>query len=73
VGEYRALVARAVERLDAGSVGVVTEIAELPDLVRGYEQIKLAGVERMRARAGELSARLESRRPLPVVEPGRNA
>jgi indolepyruvate ferredoxin oxidoreductase len=60
VGEYRALVARAVERLDADSVGLVAEIAELPDLVRGYEQIKLDNIERMRRRAGELSARLES-------------
>jgi indolepyruvate ferredoxin oxidoreductase len=60
VGEYRALMARSLERLDAGSVAVVAEIAELPDLVRGYEQIKLAGVERMRRRAAELSARLES-------------
>ncbi|HEY2438803.1 MAG TPA: indolepyruvate ferredoxin oxidoreductase family protein, partial [Solirubrobacteraceae bacterium] len=63
VGEYRALVARAVERLDAGSVEVVAEIAELPDLVRGYEQIKLDGVERMRLRAAELSERLEKPAP----------
>jgi indolepyruvate ferredoxin oxidoreductase len=58
--EYRALVTRALERLDAETAPLVTEIAELPDLVRGYEEIKLANVERFRERAGELSARLES-------------
>jgi len=52
---------RAVERLDAGSVEVVAEIAELPDLVRGYEQIKLDGMEQMRRRAAELTAQLEGR------------
>jgi indolepyruvate ferredoxin oxidoreductase len=35
------------------------EIAELPELVRGYEAIKLAGVERFRARANELLAQLD--------------
>jgi indolepyruvate ferredoxin oxidoreductase len=29
-------------------------VAELPDMVRGYEDIKLANVERFRARAAEL-------------------
>jgi indolepyruvate ferredoxin oxidoreductase len=33
-------------------------VAELPELVRGYEEIKLAGVERFRARAAQLSAQL---------------
>ena len=35
------------------------EIAELPELVRGYEEIKLAGVERFRARGSELLAQLD--------------
>jgi indolepyruvate ferredoxin oxidoreductase len=37
----------------------VIAVAELPQLVRGYEEIKLAGVERFRAGADELLARLE--------------
>ena len=41
-GEYRALVARALERLTPVTHGMVAEIAELPDVVRGYEDIKLA-------------------------------
>ncbi len=33
-------------------------VAELPELVRGYEHIKLAGVERFRARAAALEEEL---------------
>jgi indolepyruvate ferredoxin oxidoreductase len=58
VGEYRALVRHAVARLDPGTADLVEEIAGLPDLVRGYEEIKMAGVARFRERAAELTARL---------------
>ena len=63
IGEYRTLVTRALDRLDEASVDTVVEVAELPDLVRGYEQIKLDGMERMRRRAHELAGRLEERKP----------
>ncbi|HEX6618109.1 MAG TPA: indolepyruvate ferredoxin oxidoreductase family protein, partial [Solirubrobacteraceae bacterium] len=59
-GEYRALVERSLERLTPVTHAKVAEIAELPDLVRGYEDIKLRNVERFRARAGELEAELAS-------------
>jgi indolepyruvate ferredoxin oxidoreductase len=59
VEEYPAIVARALDRLDASTAGLVAEVAELPDVVRGYEEIKLANVERMHARADALLARLE--------------
>ena len=59
-GEYLALVERALARCSPATLELALEIAELPELVRGYEQIKLAGVERFRARGAELSARLES-------------
>jgi indolepyruvate ferredoxin oxidoreductase len=65
VGEYRALVAHALEHLDADNADLVAEVAGLPDLVRGYEQIKLDAIERMRRRAAELSARLRGA----VVQP----
>ena len=39
------------------------ELCELPDMVRGYEQIKLDNVARFRARAAELLARLEQAEP----------
>ncbi|MDO8187558.1 indolepyruvate ferredoxin oxidoreductase family protein [Conexibacter sp. JD483] len=58
--EYEALVRRALARLDAGNVALVAEVAALPELVRGYEQVKLRNVERFRTRAAELLARLEA-------------
>jgi indolepyruvate ferredoxin oxidoreductase len=58
IGEYRDLVAGALEHLDAASVDRVVEIAELPDVVRGYEDVKLAGVAEFRERAARLLQRL---------------
>jgi indolepyruvate ferredoxin oxidoreductase len=58
-GEYMALVDRALASLSPATLDTAVEIAELPELVRGYEQIKLAGVERFRARGAELLERLE--------------
>jgi indolepyruvate ferredoxin oxidoreductase len=60
IGEYQSLVATALSRLNASTAATVLEIAELPELVRGYEDIKLAGVKRMRARAAELLAALDA-------------
>jgi indolepyruvate ferredoxin oxidoreductase len=56
--EYRALMARALERLTPVTHATVAEIAELPDVVRGYEEIKLANVEKFRVAAAELEAQL---------------
>jgi indolepyruvate ferredoxin oxidoreductase len=67
VPEYQALVAAALQRLDAGTAELVVAVAELPDLVRGYEQIKLAGVARMRRRAEELDAQLNERALAPAA------
>jgi indolepyruvate ferredoxin oxidoreductase len=44
-GEYRRLVDRALAHLTAQTRGEVLAIAELPDGIRGYEQIKLRNVE----------------------------
>jgi indolepyruvate ferredoxin oxidoreductase len=60
IAEYRTLVADALDRLDPANAPLVAEIADLPDLIRGYEQIKLAGVDRFRTRAQELADRLEA-------------
>jgi indolepyruvate ferredoxin oxidoreductase len=57
-GEYTSHVEAALARLDERTAPLVLEIAQLPDLVRGYEQIKLAGVVRFRERAAELEAAL---------------
>jgi indolepyruvate ferredoxin oxidoreductase len=57
VGEYRALMASAMARLTPQTHAEVAEVAELPELVRGYEEIKLGNVERFRL---EASRRLEA-------------
>ena len=46
--EYRELVDRTITALDAAGYDRAVEIASLPELVRGYEHIKLAGVQRYR-------------------------
>ncbi|MBI5106250.1 MAG: 2-oxoacid:acceptor oxidoreductase family protein, partial [Solirubrobacterales bacterium] len=72
-GEYRELVDRALARLTPATHGTVARIAGLPDVVRGYEDIKLANVERFRSEAAQLEAELaEGARSggftLPVVQ-----
>lgn len=59
VGEYRGLVRRALDRLTPATAAVVAEIAALPDMIRGYEDIKLARVAEFRDRAAALLARLD--------------
>jgi indolepyruvate ferredoxin oxidoreductase len=58
VKEYRGVIDDIARRLDATSLPLAVEIAELPDLVRGYEHIKLAGVEEYHRRLDELQSRL---------------
>jgi indolepyruvate ferredoxin oxidoreductase len=58
-GQYTGFVDRALESLSVDTLAVALEVAELPDLIRGYEQIKLDGVERFRARAVELLDQLD--------------
>jgi indolepyruvate ferredoxin oxidoreductase len=54
VGEYEQLVRDALGRLTPALHETVAELAELPDVIRGYEDIKLRNIERFRARADEL-------------------
>ncbi len=58
--EYLGLVERAIARLRTDTLPTAVEIAQLPDHVRGYEEIKLRGVERMRTAAEELLGELAS-------------
>ena len=48
VGEYRGLIEKALVGLDAASHARAVKLASLPDLIRGYEEIKLANVRRFR-------------------------
>ncbi len=65
-GEYRALVADALTHLRPETAGTVAEVAALPDLIRGYEEIKLRSVERFRARATALMAELSAPAEVPA-------
>jgi indolepyruvate ferredoxin oxidoreductase len=47
-GEYRAAMGAALPRLSAGTLPALVALAELPDMVRGYEDVKLANVARFR-------------------------
>jgi indolepyruvate ferredoxin oxidoreductase len=54
VGEYRAMVERALEGLGPETHERAVKIARLPDLVRGYEDVKLRSVDRFREAARAL-------------------
>src|SRR5262249_23417576 len=59
-GEYRAAVEQALAGMpgDEPAPALVTELAGLPDMVRGYEEIKLGNVAHYRARQAEILASL---------------
>ncbi|MBS1864222.1 MAG: indolepyruvate ferredoxin oxidoreductase family protein [Actinobacteria bacterium] len=48
ISEYREAIAGLLGALSASNLGAAVELAELPDMVRGYEEVKLANVERYR-------------------------
>jgi indolepyruvate ferredoxin oxidoreductase len=52
--EYRAMVLRLAAGLTPETYGTAVAAAEAAELVRGYEEVKLAGVARYRARLAEL-------------------
>ncbi|MEU0073819.1 indolepyruvate ferredoxin oxidoreductase family protein [Streptomyces sp. NPDC006332] len=58
IAEYREAVSRAV-RIAPGHP-LVHELAGLPDMVRGYEEIKLGNVARYRGRQAEILTALEA-------------
>ncbi len=55
-GEYRSVMEDALAALSPETYGRAVELACLPDIIRGYEEIKLASVEKYRARVSELTA-----------------
>jgi indolepyruvate ferredoxin oxidoreductase len=64
---YRAVVERALEHPGADYATLV-ELCDLPDMIRGYEDIKLANVERFHARAAELLELVESAPALNILQ-----
>lgn len=63
VSQYVAVVGRLAEVVDEENFPTVLSIVSLPDVVRGYEEVKMASVERYRARLEELLEELSA--PLP--------
>ena len=51
IGEYQDLVHEALDSLTPETAARAAQIAELPDLVRGYEEIKLRGIDAFRREA----------------------
>jgi indolepyruvate ferredoxin oxidoreductase len=58
IAEYEGLVDHALVHLDPSTHATVAEITGLPDMVRGYEHVKLGNVERFRAEAARLTREL---------------
>jgi indolepyruvate ferredoxin oxidoreductase len=64
LAEYRDVITRLADGLTAGNHARAVEIAGLPDLVRGYEDVKLRTVAAYRARMAELLAEFTAGAPL---------
>ena len=58
---YRDLLHRAIDRLDAASAPLVVEAANLPDAIRGYEDVKERTVATAKTRAKQVLAELDER------------
>jgi len=58
-GEYRDAIDQVLRHLDRASLVRAVAIAELPDLVRGYEDLKLRRVAQFRSRLAREVAELE--------------
>ena len=69
INEYEQLLDEIVERLSAENHPVAVALAGLPDMVRGYDEVKLANVQRYRAEINQLRARLNDgrRSSLPIM------
>jgi len=63
VDDYRQMVATALTHLGPDTADRVAEVAGLPDMVRGYEDVKAATIARFRDRADTLLADLAGRPP----------
>jgi indolepyruvate ferredoxin oxidoreductase len=57
--EYRDVIERLAPKVTAANAGKATELATLPDLVRGYEAIKLGNVEHYRSELARLRSQLD--------------
>jgi indolepyruvate ferredoxin oxidoreductase len=67
VGEYEALVDEALTLLTPDTHDTAVELLELPDLIRGYEDIKLRNIALYRKRAEAILGPLRAGKPAPRI------
>jgi indolepyruvate ferredoxin oxidoreductase len=67
IGEYEGLVNEALTLLTPETHDTAVELLELPDLIRGYEDIKLRNVTLYRKRAEAIRKRLRAGKPAPQI------
>jgi indolepyruvate ferredoxin oxidoreductase len=65
IREYRDLVLGASATLTKDNLASAVSLADLADLIRGYDEVKMKNIEMFRQRRDELL----TRRPSPNVEP----
>jgi indolepyruvate ferredoxin oxidoreductase len=70
IDEYLGTVDELLAGLTDGNHALAVEIAELPDLVRGYEDVKLASVETYRQRTADALRRLREQSELRELSTG---
>jgi len=68
ITDYSALIERTSTKLDRNSLERAVEMASAPDLIRGFDHVKLEGVARYRERIAELRESSD-RPPAPVAGP----
>ncbi|OYO15428.1 2-oxoacid ferredoxin oxidoreductase [Enemella evansiae] len=59
ITEYEQVIDALIDQLTTENLDLAVQIAELPDVVRGYEEIKLDNVRRYRERLAELRLEFE--------------
>ena len=67
IDEYEGMVAEALTLLTPDTHDTAAELLELPDVIRGYEEIKLRNVVLYRKRADAILKRLRAGKPAPEL------
>jgi indolepyruvate ferredoxin oxidoreductase len=67
IEEYEGMVAEALTLLSPETHDTAVELLELPDVIRGYEEIKLRNVVLFRKRADAILKRLRAGKPAPEL------
>jgi indolepyruvate ferredoxin oxidoreductase len=63
VEEYRRLLENAVTMVTLENLGLVVSLAELPDMIRGYDDVKIKNIEDFRRRCAELMGQITLNEP----------